>query len=233
MKKTLLFSALCAVVLSLAGCMKSDGYHHQASVFYPNAIGAGEIFADQTIDSVGFISTDPWTIALSGESWLSMREEDKTTKYKYQFGYYAITMIPVYFQQNTTGKYRDASMSISVNGADDFSQVMKVQFRQYPCHKLTNIPMTQKNGECIFTRVDNSKCVKDSLIFTAFMPWTLECDNASFELSAKSGPQGPQKVVFTMPENTTKDTIRSMMKIISADGNVVTPINIKQAPEKK
>lgn len=222
MKKQLLALSLCSSLTLLTGCLGESEYHYTA-IYYPDP--QSTLFADQTEDSINFVTFDSWTLVSQAE-WL--RVPDNMNSGSIPGGYYVQTSVPLTLEPNTTGKARTAIVNIMANG-----NMLSAAYQQLSYLCITH--PERKDGA--FELVDSSFVTVDSLVFHAYGPWTLSFAEAAptwaswEEGTATSGTVGDQKVRIVMQENLSEEPRSTVLRLTSK--GVSNDITLVQLPPKK
>ena len=207
--KKLLFP-LTALLLMVA-CNKETGTH-MLSIEYP--LGMEVVFADQTADSLSFVTTESWRI-VSNQNWCSIPDGLKSYNNPYSDMLVSFTL-PVRFTPNTTGQYRMALVEVSAG-----EYVGGANYVQFDC---LNIARPQRrfysdlSGDAISTLTDSAFVESDSIVFTAYGDWTI--DNATTNqgwwiADRTSGSAGTHTVHLTLKPNVLDEEHRDTLLLTS------------------
>ncbi|MCM1107532.1 MAG: hypothetical protein NC388_00590 [Clostridium sp.] len=223
MKKFVLYSSLAAAVMCVA-CDPVENTFHRTAIYHPFN-GASVLYADQTRDSLSFLSFDSYTITVNSD-WLHANESD--LKGEVPAGAYVEGSIYFTVDPNTTGKTRDCSVVLNSYGYD-----FQAYYRQLPYLRVIR-PSMNTEGE--YSRTVKFDAEKDSLVFHPHGNWTLAIDGEKPEWmewqegTSMSGVAGEHKAVFTLRKNTTLDSRR--VKFILTSNGVSTGMTLVQEKQK-
>ncbi len=222
MKKLSHSLAAFASILLLLSCNGKTEYHYTA-IIHP--VGEQSLYADQTEDSLVFITFDDWTLTL-GSDWVHM---DEVNRYgKVPAGFYFDVFVPLTFDVNTTGRTRTTTATVMANGnllSSGYTQV----------HYL-NIKKPQRRNNA-YQQVDSAHYERDSLHFVAHGNWTVELQGEQpawmqwENPQALSGRKGEHKVYYTLVKNETD--LRHEAQIRLTSNGVPADITLVQLPKKK
>ena len=106
MKRSLLYLILGMPLLALTtSCLESEDPYNAGFVFMkPTTAGTG-IYANNTADSLVFYSYGNWKLTNSNSDWCRINVTSGMGS--------TLNSIPVFFNQNTTGKGRQALLTIT------------------------------------------------------------------------------------------------------------------------
>lgn len=240
MRKTLLTVPMALAMLSIVSC-NNDSYRHQVAVAYPS--GTQVLFADQTSDSVIFITYDSYKVTSLNSSWLKvLSSKDYPSEYTLQNPYYMGYRLRVNLQAepNATDAPRLGQVNVySYSTFDDWAETAGAFYYQVNWHDVQR-PYPQygrdDNGNAIsatFAARDSFSQVVDTLRFMAYDDWKLTTSEDSYAKPDKlSGGKGYQTILLSMEPNELNDTLYTTLTLQSAhyDG-VKTVITRKQAPK--
>ena len=202
-----------AALLLTAACNKETGTH-MLSIEYP--LGMGVVFADQTEDSLSFVTTESWRI-VSHQTWCSVPENMKSYHNPYSDMLVSFTL-PLRFTPNTSGRYRIAE--VEVYGGEYTGQV---HFLQFDCLNIARPGRrfySDLLGDIIAPLTDSAFVERDSIVFTAYGDWTI--DNASankgwWSVDRASGGAGTHTVHLTLLPNVLNEEHRDTL-LLSSNG---------------
>lgn len=240
MRKTLYFLSMSLSMLSIVSC-NTDSYRHQVAVVHP--AGTQVLFADQTSDSVIFITYDSYKVTSVNSSWLKvLHSETYPSEYKLNNPYYVGYRLRVNLEAepNATDAPRLGMVNVySYSTFDDWAQTASAYYYQVNWHDVQR-PVPQyshdDNGNAVsatFAARDSFAQVVDTLRFMAYDDWTLRVEDGGYVTpKTLSGEKGYQTILLDMQPNELSDTLYSTLTLQSVhhDG-VKTIINRKQAPK--
>lgn len=241
-KKISLFTIISLLVVMFTAC-NTDSYTHQVSVTYP-AGPQGFIYADQTVDSIQFITYDSYSYFPYGknpDSFISVDEKNSSKKIMNSvYAGYIITL-PVYFKPNTTDTVRLGYVLVdSKSEMDDWTGEVYGTYLQANWHCI-NRPAPKyeynENGSLIVdvehVMRDSAFQVADTISFYAYDKWTIASnDEDKIKPEITSGKIGWNKIPCEVSINITTDTLRTSLLITSENG-AKSVIRFQQAPKKK
>lgn len=222
MKKLVCTFALLVSLLFFNACSPESEYHYTA-IYYPDL--KSTLFADQTEDSISFVTFDSWLLKSNAE-W--MRVPENMTSGEVPAGYYVRTSVPLYFDPNTTGESRSTILNIQTS-----ENTLSVIYEQLPYLCIT-YPVRKNSA---YELTDSSFVATDSLVFHAYGIWNVAFVNEQPEWIAwqastpVSGRAGRQKVQFDIQENQTENERRAVVRITS--NGVSNDVTIVQLPPKE
>ncbi len=228
-----------ATVLMLAGAMlgmvscNKDSSFHATRIDYPYN---GLLYADQTLDSIIFSTSDDWSLACPF-SWIHIQGNTQG-QIKEKMALYTLCN-HVEFDANTTDSTRIGHIELAsyYNAAALYVQLGFIEIT-HPVYTVkhyygnTNVPT-----KVTFTMADSASVMLDSICFNARKDWNLElsADGGSQWVTASktSGHAGKQSVRINMQQNP--DTLARETKAILTSGTVKNVITIRQygKPKKK
>ena len=236
MKKKYMNKKFAASALLLAGAMfgmvscNKDTSFHATSVDYPYN---GLLYADQTLDSIIFSTTDDWSLATPFD-WIHI-QGSLQGQVKDQMAYYTLSR-KVQFDENTTDSTRIGHIELSsyYNSAALYVQMgfIDISHPRYTVKSYygnTNVPT-----KVTFTMADSASVTLDSICFNARKDWSLELTNSGSRAwvtaNKTSGSAGKQSIRLTMEQNP--DTLARETKAILTSGAVRNEITIRQFGQK-
>ncbi len=224
---------ICAcLALALAAC-DDDSERHQISVVYPENNGVGNVYADQTLDSIIIWTFDSYKCTVvQGESWMTIDSEMKqqTIPNSY-YNMYAVT-IPVYFSTNDTDSTRLGYVSIN-NYGDDWNETVYTGFLQFGWLNITRptakyvYDSNYMPTQGVFAMADSAYALTDSIAFTVHDKWTLRTEDTFVSLADTSGNSGENVAHFSLAANNSTES-RSATLTLTSNG-ISTPITIVQS----
>jgi hypothetical protein len=232
MKKIRLFLFITVAAVSFTSCLKDeDNSYHGMTILYPSTVAA--LYADQTTDSLKFISYDSFRIT-SDATWLTVSEKDASgtvPSNSYWFANDSIHMTP-----NTTGDARYGYITLYNTYKESSAQAC--YYQTYFLDVIRPTVLKDASNKYYFAQTDSSTIRTDSVAFKVFGNWTLAIapnDTAtwvSFPEGAKlSGTPGTYIVRYKLATNAT-GADRSMNLRLTSNG-VSTDIKITQYKPKK
>ena len=208
MKKTAL--SLVVAVIVAAACNK-EPENHLMRIEYPTT-GMALIYADQTEDSVSFVTTESWRI-ISTQPWCYVAEGRNAFTNPYE-GYFVLFTVPVQFSPNTTSSYRTALLN--VEGGEYTSTACYVQTDFLNITRPGRYIYSDLSGDSIRTLTDSAFVVRDSITFTTYGGWTLTASNGSWiHLQQSEGNAGQHTVQINLDPNTTSEDRRDTLWLTS------------------
>ncbi len=218
-------ASLCAAIMALWVISSCDGKieQHYTAIAYPQVESV--LYADQTEDSLCFISYDSWYVVLNSD-WVTVEDDHKQGVVP--TGYYIEKCVPLNFAVNNTGKTRSTIVNLTAHEG-----ILSVAYRQMYYLNITN-PLRKNEA---FELVDSSYVVQDSIVFYANGLWNLKFvgERPSWikwtDGYPVSGRKGPQKVKFDMEKNANEEERTVTIRLTS--NGVSDDIVIKQLPPKK
>lgn len=222
MKKIAFLFAAMTALLTISSC---DGKieQHYTAIAYPQVESV--LYADQTEDSLCFISYDSWYVVLNSD-WVTVEDDHKQGVVP--TGYYIEKCVPLIFAVNNTGKTRSTIVNLTAHEG-----ILSVAYRQMHYLNITN-PLRKNEA---YELVDSSFVVQDSIVFNANGLWNLKFvgEQPSWikwtEGYPVSGRKGPQKVKFDMEKNANEVERTATVRLTS--NGISNDIVIKQLPPKK
>ena len=232
MNKKFAASALlvAGTIFGMVSCNKDTDFH-AASVNYPyNSI----LYADQTLDSIIFSTTDSWSLSTPND-WIHIQGNTQGT-IKNDVSLY-ILKNNVEFDENTTDSTRIGHIQLTshYNSAALYTQFGFIDIT-HPIYQVkhyygnTNIPT-----KVTFTVADSASVTQDSICFNARKRWNLEIigsgDQPWVTASKTTGNAGKQSIILSMTQNP--DTLNREAKAILTSGTVKNEITIRQYGKPK
>lgn len=247
MKKNFSLLGLMAGVAMLLTSCNTDSYTHQISIVHP--VGEdGFIYADQTLDSIQFLTFDSYHYyanPLNSDKFITVDEENSSKKI--QNSPYACWQIslPVFFKPNTTSAPRLGYVTVDCKSEmDDWQATVHATYFQTNWHCIEK-PAPRYNyskdnammESCDHVMRDSAYQVVDTIKFYPFDKWTVESANPDMispEVATgnKYIKGKPIEIPCKVAPNFTSDTLRTTLTITS-DNGAKTTIQFQQAPKKK
>ncbi len=223
MRKLFLYPMFLAGALCVA-CDPVENTYHNTTIYHPGN-GMSVLYADQTKDSLSLISFDSYSITVHGD-WIHLKDQDLS--YNVPSGSYVEGSIYIDVDPNTTGKQRDAYLTLTAYGNE-----LTAYYRQVPYMNISRPAMNQ-DGE--YRREVKFDSEKDSVEFRAYGNWTLAFDGEKpdwidwQEEAVTSGDPGSRKVVYTLKKNETLDS-RTAKLVLTSNG-VTSDITVVQQNQR-
>lgn len=221
MKKGILFAASAALIFS--SCIENNGTHY-TDILYPSQ-GGKVLYADQTNDSLKFITFDSWSLdtlyRFTSKLWLNLDPSDLAGN-DVPEGYYVNKTVKFTFEPNTSDTIKVVSLVLNSNNYKFESMYYQVDY--------LNIqrPAMDKNNN--FELTDSASSTRDSISFVAYGDWKLEVVNPEETTWIKStkteGTQGVHTVPLELKVNDNEAARLATLKLTSNGAS--TPILIKQ-----
>lgn len=221
MKKGILFAASAALIFS--SCIENNGTHY-TEILYPSQ-GGKVLYADQTNDSLKFITFDSWSLdtlyRFTSKLWLNLDPSDLAGN-DVPEGYYVNKTVKFTFEPNTSDTIKVVSLVLNSNNYKFESMYYQVDY--------LNIqrPAMDKNNN--FELTDSASSTRDSISFVAYGDWKLEVVNpeetAWIKPTKNEGIQGVHTVPMELKVNDSEAARLATLKLTSNGAS--TPILIKQ-----
>lgn len=220
-------------VLMFVGC-KQQNEHHAMNILHP-ASGYNIHYADQTSDSITFLTFDSYRATTEAE-WLQL--DPMKAKGNISNSYYNMVgiSIPFSLSPNSTGKSRMAIVNIRNYGQDwdQHVQVGCIQLGWLNIYRPEPKSDTESSIPSIvsFNLVDSAYTLQDSLRFYVEKEWSIELfDEQQFVTPNRiSGDAGDNMVRLTLKENESTQERRA--KVVLHSSGVSNEINIIQLGKK-
>ena len=194
MKKSLVILPLA--ILAFVAC--GDNESHYTEILYPSN-RSRIVLADQTRDSLVFMSTDSWRLSTNATEWCSFNASDASFNNKYQNTWVSF-WIPLTFTPNTTGKLRQASIFVDGGESSNGAYYFQVPFLgiSRPIRYVTS----DLSSDSLYTLNIQASATLDSISFRAYGDWTLSIQDGSWmSLDKTAGSPGEEQVVLTIEPN--------------------------------
>lgn len=236
MKKNTTISLAVGCILALFASCSSEAEIHQLTPFASSAVH----FADQTVDSLQFLTTDSWTV-LPQNDWIGTRGITSGTISNATGVNYLVT-VPVEMKPNTSGRTRTGSVLVK-SGEFSFS----MPFVQLGILEITHPVFTAEKWldrghgipeEASFVLTDSAHWTVDSLCFNVQGNWDLEFAEqpapewVSFDKSTDL--RGRYKVNISLTPNLDSDNGRETKLRLTTDApgdvRVSNIITVRQLP---
>lgn len=230
MKKILFAAAALVALVGLHSCLGDSGNEqHGTSIFTPNNTMFLEMYADQTLDSLGVFSYDNWDASLQWNEytpWFSI----SPVKGGVPNGYISTTTVMyVKAEPNTTGKGRGGAVVLDTDNPENNNKVGMTVW-QYGWLRIT-VPTptysSQKLEEAVATfNMDlTAEAMSASMAFYNYGPASLVSDADWFIVpdDMKSFEPGAHGVKFSvLPNATAEDRVAHVTLTSNGVSNVVT-----------
>ena len=219
MKKFFGCAALLAGVV-FASCDNKENSYNFVSIVYP-AAGEAVLYADQTSDSLRFVTTYDWSLALMAD-W--MHAEGEAMAGEVPAGYFLNQKMNLQFDVNLTDTVRVGFVYLYADGK---------QFGTYYTQKHYLNVTHPFSPDGSFVLEDSAMQVRDSLVFTTYGDgWTLAFKGErpswiDFEAgAATTGKAGKHSVAYTLEPNTSENERTAVLQLTSK--GVTTDIRVRQ-----
>lgn len=220
MKKVLGFSIAWAAVL-FAACDNKENSYNFAQIVYPGEQPAS-VFADQTVDTLRFLTTYDWSISESVD-WLHIDAD--STAGVVPGGFFMSGKVKVMFDVNNTGETRTGIVNLHANG-----ETLGGVYVQYAYLDVRR-PVINREGGYVLR--DTANQVRDSIEFRTYSDgWTLAFDGQAptwvrlADGAPATGRAGKYIVPYVLEKNPTSEERTAVLRLTSA--GVSADIQIKQ-----
>ena len=223
---------LAGAMLSMVSCNKDNSFH-ATPINYPYT---GILYADQTLDSIVFSTSDAWSLStpydwihIQGKTQGTIKEEMALVTYTNR----------VQFDENTTDSTRIGHIQLNsyYTLAAAYIQYGFINIT-HPDYKVESFYGNSRVPTKVsFTIADSAYVSTDSICFIAQKDWKLEIKNeggdAWVAASKTQGNAGKQSIRLSLTQNPGTQNRES--KAILTSGTVKNEITIRQfgKPEKK
>lgn len=227
MKKGLLLAASAALLFG--SCIENDGTHY-TELIYPSQ-GGKVLYADQTNDSLKFITFDPWSIDTlyrytAGKLRISLDPSDLAGDVP--SGYYVNKTVKFTFAPNTSDTIKSVSLILNSNN-------YKFESIYYQVNYLNIERPVMDRDDYSFELTDSATTTLDSICFVAYGDWQLEVINPEttdwITLTKNNGSKGNNTVPLKLTVNDSEAARLATLKLTSNGAS--TPILVKQMAGKK
>ena len=185
----------------LAACGGTEDEYHQL-YFYPQTVGGLELFADQTTDSITFVSTDDWTARAKGD-WFTI---DPTSYDIPSSALMVSKVIHILTTPNTTGNIRQGGIEV------DSYDKLGMQVKQYPWLNI-QYPSPSYKGDEGATDLENRE-------FKLTLPATMEYIPLIFTTYAEQATLTTDAEWLTLPDTVFSPGTHSFQPAIPANNTV-------------
>ena len=235
MKTRLLAACTFVSGLFMASCGDMD--QHQLMIAYP-AQGYSILFADQTVDSISFLTFDSWKI-IPHANWISLTGDNEGgIKYDYAKRYWITSELK--FEPNTTNRTRLGA--VEVISYEYHTGATYYQYGHLDIYRpIPKVEKYYKDSRLIpdsvsFCLADSAFILTDSLCFDVHNAWELvRKDNGEqvdwVKFDKQYGKPGRNRLIVTFEEN--EDTTDRSVVFELKSGRVSNDITIKQFGRKK
>ncbi len=215
MKKTFLFVAIAT--LAFIACNEDNEFHQ---TYIPEAYQI--VYADQTTDSVQYVTTEVHQI-LTSSSWClvnntyqqSINQQIAANKGIYQLAAYLELSL------NTTGKLRTSN--ITIDGGEYSASTLIMQLGNLEVARPAVVISSDLGTDSVSTLNIEGLATTDSIMFHTNYPWELSVPEGSFiTLTQTSGPAGNNTVYFTAAENRLEEARTEKIRLTSVCGSFDT-----------
>ena len=234
MKTKLLAAFAMAGGLFVTSCGDMD--QHQLMIVYP-AQGYSVLYADESADSISFVTFDSWRVRPNEPDWIRLTgEETGNIKYDNTKRYWITCELE--FAPNTSNKTRLGTVEVF-----SYEYSVGAKYLQYghldishPEAEVENfregstIPETVK-----FCLTDSAFVPSDSLCFNVHQRWNLAYKDGQapswLKISEMEGTPGKNTLELTFEENLSTEPRSTVLLLTS--GRVTNEIKIEQLGRKK
>lgn len=229
--------AACAGVLGsvlLASCGDQD--QHQLGIAYP-LTGYSILYADQTADSICFLTFDSWRVSVFEKDWMRVEDGKDNGTIKHDDNKLYYISVPLEFAPNTTHHSRIGEVDVR-----SYEYIVGARYLQYGHLNISNpLPKDESlmNGTTVpdsvsFTLNCAADAVSDTLVFSVRGGWELTFVDAKpewIDLEKEYGARGRNRVELTFTKNTESEERSATVRLTS--GRVTNDIKIVQEGKKE
>ncbi|MCR5780300.1 MAG: hypothetical protein K6G70_07145 [Bacteroidaceae bacterium] len=199
MKKTFYLIGLAAGMALMAGLSAActgENEYHTSKLYRPLPSTALYVYADQSLDSIAFTTTESFKITTS-QSWCTIAEgfEELTNRYANTI---VQCVVPIRLEANTTGV--------------DRSCVINIEAGEYPIsttiYQTASLNITWPNLSYVSEWELPATATEAQLAFNTYDRWELstkEGDWITIPADSVAGGRGPKTVTFTFTKNPAAD----------------------------
>ena len=205
----LLFTlSLFSLFLFTISC-NSDSEMHSVRLIYPSinsnylSQGYQPVFADQTEDTLAFVSTEAWELESSDNNWLHVPEDIQKYSQVKQNSIYEVSGM-VTFEINTTGRKRTGFVHVLAGEYRIAAGYLQLPYLNVsrPMRIMNGSDLIVSDNDALITISDSCNVLKDSIIFTAYKDWTLTVNSGEWlKLEKTAGQTGTHKVMLDIQPN--------------------------------
>lgn len=220
--------ALCTLTtgLVMTSCLEDNGQHY-TEILYPKN-GIKTLYADQTNDSLNFVTFDSWTIDTvygninNDKCKLKLTLDPQNMAGDVAKNTYVRKSIPFQFTPNTSDTIR--AINIKLNSYNtDFGAV----YQQMYFHNIDR--PSRRNYEFLLT--DTAEALVDSIIFVAYTDWQCTVKNPEqnswIRVANPSGKKGTNIIKLNLDKNAG-NTNRSATVVLKSSNDAITEIKLIQ-----
>lgn len=211
--------------MTLSSCFENAGDHY-TEILYP-ATGIKTLYADQTEDSLNFVTFDDWkldttysNVANSQKLMLSLNPSDLSGTV--EADHYVRKSIKFQFSPNTADTLRVVNFKLKAYNTEFGAVYQQVHFHDIERPKRLNYE---------FLLTDTAEALLDSVIFQAYSDWTLkvkdEAQTPWISVATPSGKKGTHSVRINLEKNTGNAN-RSATLILESSNAATTEIKLIQ-----
>ncbi len=192
----------------------NDSYRHEITLSHPPMGTLGiYVYADQPKDSVVFATFDSYQ-ATSDVNWITVDPERASMKIENSYWTMWGVTIPLTFEPNTTGVTRYGAVNVR-NYGDDWDVTVTAGYLQLGWHDVTSGSIVYETEASLYgstypltasyKMTANANQVTDTLSFTVYNTWELECESDFVKVGTLSGEEGHNVVTLTFNENESEE----------------------------
>lgn len=220
--------ALCTLAMGMVmtSCLEDNGQHY-TEILYPQN-GIKTLYADQTSDSLNFVTFDSWTIDtvygnINNDMYkLKLTLDPQNMAGNVEKNTYVRKSIPFQFSPNTSDTIRAVNIKLHSYNTD-FGAV----YQQMHCHNIDR--PARRNYEFLLT--DTAEALVDSIIFVAYTDWQCTVkdpeQNSWIRVANPSGKKGTNIIKLNMDKNAGNSN-RSATVVIKSINDATTEIKLVQ-----
>lgn len=219
--------ALCtfALGLTVTSCFENNGDHY-TEILYPQN-GSKTLYADQTEDSLNFVTFDSWTLdtlynnaAANQKLMITLNPADMSGSVEKD--HYVRKSIPFQFTPNTSDTIRVVGFKLHAYNTD-----FGAMYKQMHFHNIDR--PARRNYEFLLT--DTAEALTDSIIFTAYTDWQCSVKNPEqttwIRVANPSGQKGNNIIKLNLDKNT-QNSSRSATLVLTSSNAASTEIKLIQ-----
>lgn len=227
MKRNKSLIALCTLAMSMAltSCFEDNGDHY-TEILYPQN-GIKTLYADQTEDSLKFVTFDNWTVdttygAISDFQKLKVTLNPSDLAGEVQKNYYVRKNIVFQFTPNTSDTIRAVNFKLNSYNTD-FGAV----YQQMHFHNIDR--PSRRNYQFLLT--DTAEALVDSIIFVAYTDWKCTVKNPEqtnwISVGNPTGKKGTNIIKLYLEKNTGNSN-RNATLVLTSSNEASTEIKLTQ-----
>lgn len=234
--KKLFYAVLAVFVLLLNSCDKDNSFH-SFGIIYPSVYQPAVLYADQTIDSLVFTTTDNFQVSVPEATWITVPDSMKSGNIPNS--YRMLIYVPVYltFETNPSGKVRTGNVIVRSFDNDEWDERATATYYQYSWLNIISPEPTYgalKDGipeEVSFKTTVNAEQQTAMIEFQAYGDWKLsDGDFLHVEKGLQEGRAGRFELPIQIDANVTS-TSRTGVIVLTSNG-ISTPIEYTQEAPK-